>query len=155
MLDVKDGHKGLKHRPSLMNKGDKAWIFGQVMDPRSDWILRWNKVLLLTYALGAAVDPLFLYVVAIDSSMKCVYVEFWYAKVVTILRLLHNLVFSIHIYSQLRLAYVSKTSSKIGRGDLVFDARSIVRNYLHPRTGGFIYDIFIVLPLNEVHDSGS
>lgn len=49
---------------------------------------------------------------------------------------------------QFRLAYVNPESRVVGAGDLVDHPKEIALHYLR---GNFILDVFVVLPLPQVH----
>lgn len=127
-----------------------VWIFGKVLDPRSKGIKRWNRVFVLSSAWSTAVDPLFLYLLGINKDLSCLFVEQDLAIVVTLLRTSFDFLKMVHMYLQLRLAYLSQESLTLGRGDLIWDARKVVYNYLHYK-GGFLLDLYVVLPLPQVY----
>jgi hypothetical protein len=129
----------------------RTWIFGKVLDPRSAAIQRANRWFLFSCVVGVAVDPLFLSLLSINSQLSCLYIQVVYAIVVTTLRCLVDAMYLWQIWLQLKLAYVSKKSLVLGRGDLVWDARKIAHHYLWPLQG-FAFDVFVILPIPQVHN---
>jgi cyclic nucleotide gated channel len=53
------------------------------------------------------------------------------------------------MWLQLKLAYVSKKSLFLGRGELVWDPRQIAWHYLRPLRR-FWFDVFVILPVPQV-----
>ncbi|KAJ7536380.1 hypothetical protein O6H91_12G066900 [Diphasiastrum complanatum] len=125
----------------------KSWIFGKVLNPRSKAIQQWNRVLLLSRAMGVAVDPVFFYLLVISQEQLCLYIDGRFALAVTILRSASDVMLLWHIWLQLKLAYVCKESLVVGRGKLVWDARKIVLHYL--KFSGIIFDAFVILPIPQ------
>jgi cyclic nucleotide gated channel len=130
---------------------NRTWIFGKVLDPHSVAIRRANRWFLFSCVVGVAVDPLFLSLLSINSQLSCLYIQVVYAIVVTTLRCLVDAMYLWQIWLQLKLAYVSKKSLVLGRGDLVWDARKIAHHYLWPLQG-FAFDVFVILPIPQVHN---
>ncbi|KAJ7546947.1 hypothetical protein O6H91_08G062000 [Diphasiastrum complanatum] len=124
-------------------------IFGRVLDPRSRAIQDWNRLFLLSRAFGLAVDPLFLYLMAISPELLCLYVDGWFAVLVTVLRSVIDVMHLWHIWLQLKLAFVSKESLVVGRGKLVWDPYAVAWHYVRS-PGGFWFDIFAILPVLQV-----
>lgn len=56
-------------------QSQRTWIFGKVLDPRSDMIRRGNRWFLFGCGFGAAVDPLFLSVLSVNTHLSCLYVQ--------------------------------------------------------------------------------
>ncbi|KAJ7565718.1 hypothetical protein O6H91_02G072400 [Diphasiastrum complanatum] len=127
----------------------RKWIFGSVLDPRRRAIQDWNRTFLLSRAFGLAVDPLFLYLMALSREQLCLYVDGWFAVLVTILRCVIDVMHMWHIWVQLKLAFLCKESLVVGRGKLVWDARKVALNYVRSR-GGFWFDIFTILPVLQI-----
>ncbi|KAI5077311.1 hypothetical protein GOP47_0007135 [Adiantum capillus-veneris] len=130
-------------------KKRRQWIFGAVQDPRRRVVQRWNQLFLLARSVSLAIDPLFLYVVAVRKEDSCVYIDGTLAAIVTFFRTAFDAVHVLQMWLQLKLAYVSKESLILGRGSLVWDAREIAFHYLRPG-GGFWFDIFVILPIPQV-----
>ncbi len=126
-----------------------TWLFGTVLNPRSSSIRRYNRWLLISCVVGVAVDPLFLSVLAIHPQLACLYVQKGYALAVLLLRGLVDTMYLWHMWLQLKLAYVSKKSLFLGRGELVWDPRQIAWHYLRPLRR-FWFDVFVILPVPQV-----
>lgn len=99
--------------------------------------------------VGAAIDPLFLSVLAINKELSCLYMQKGFAIAITTLRSLVDIMYMWQIWLQLKLAYVSKKSLILGQGELVWDARKIARHYLLPLRR-FWFDAFVILPIPQV-----
>lgn len=126
-----------------------SWYFGSVLDPRSHAVQRWNRAFLVSCAVSTAIDPLFLYILSVNKDLTCLFIEKGLAIAVTILRAITDLMYFLHMYLQLRLAYVSRKTLVQGRGDLVWDARRIAIHYLGIK-GAFWFDIITFFPLLPV-----
>ncbi|KAI4294838.1 hypothetical protein L6164_037942 [Bauhinia variegata] len=101
-----------------------GFSFGQVLDPRSRYVQRWNRAVLLARATALAVDPLFFYVVTLSGNgFPCFYMD--------------------------RLAYVSSESLVVGCGKLVWDPRAIAMHNLRS-LNKFWLDAFVILPIPQV-----
>ncbi|KAJ7536035.1 hypothetical protein O6H91_12G054600 [Diphasiastrum complanatum] len=144
-------HKQLFTTPSqsvFKSEPKRSWIFGKVLNPRSEAIIRWNRILLLSRAMGVAVDPVFFYLLVISQERSCLYIDGRFALWVTILRSASDIMLLWHIWLQLKLAYVCKESLVVGRGKLVWDAQKIVLHYLN--FSGIIFDAFVILPIPQL-----
>ncbi|WOL15449.1 hypothetical protein Cni_G24230 [Canna indica] len=144
-------------RPSQTNvllslrprKSASPLLSGQVLDPRSESVLRWHRVILLARAVAVAVDPLFFYALSIGrGGVPCLYMDGGLAAIVTALRTAADAVHLVHVWLQFRLAYVSRESLVVGCGKLVWDARMIAAHYLRSLRG-FWLDIFVILPVPQ------
>lgn len=142
-------HKQHHKKPGQDNHIRNRWIFGAVQDPRRKFSQILNKCFLLARAVTLGVDPLFFYVLVINTDYSCVYMDGKLAILMTSLRTACDAVHLLHIWLQLKLAYVSKESLVLGRGSLVWDARKIALHYLRPG-GGFWFDLFVILPIPQV-----
>nr|QEZ88170.1 cyclic nucleotide-regulated ion channel family protein [Populus tomentosa] len=63
--------------------------FGSILDPRSKWVKKWNRVLLLTRGIALAIDPLFFYALSLSIGKgggPCLYVNIGFAAIVTVAR---------------------------------------------------------------------
>ncbi|XP_026659376.2 cyclic nucleotide-gated ion channel 2-like isoform X2 [Phoenix dactylifera] len=137
-------------RPAGLQRRPNSWIFGSVLDPRSKQVRRWNRAILLARAAALAVDPLFFYALSIGrGGAPCLYMDGGLAAVVTVLRTCADAVHVMHVWLQLRVAYVSRESLVVGCGKLVWDARTIAARYLRSLKG-FWFDIFVILPVPQV-----
>ena len=132
-----------------VQKTCRRWVFGIVQDPRRRRIQRLNQLFLLARAFSLALDPLFFYTLSIRKGEACVYVDGTLAILVTFLRTGFDGFHLLHMWLQLKLAYISKESLILGCGSLVWDAREIAMHYLRPG-GGFLLDLFVILPIPQV-----
>ncbi|KAK1410189.1 hypothetical protein QVD17_36724 [Tagetes erecta] len=127
---------------------------GGVLDPRSERVLWWNRVLLLARFVALAVDPFFLFALGMNDDgggggAWCVYVDQRVVRAVSIARSCVDAMHLCHVWIQFRLAYVSRESLVVGCGKLVWDARDIAFHYLRSLRG-FWLDAFVILPIPQV-----
>lgn len=124
--------------------------FGEVLDPRSKRVQRWNRALLLARGMALAVDPLFFYALSIGRTTgpACLYMDGAFAAVVTIVRTCLDALHLWHVWLQFRLAYVSRESLVVGCGKLVWDPRAIASHYARSLTG-FWFDVIVILPVPQ------
>lgn len=78
--------------------GQDRWIFGKVLDPQSTGMRHWNRLFLLSCALGVAVDPLFLSVFSINKKLSCLYVQRGNLIVLTTLRGLVDFAYLVQVW---------------------------------------------------------
>ncbi|KFK25788.1 hypothetical protein AALP_AA8G160300 [Arabis alpina] len=125
--------------------------FGDVLDPRSKRVQRWNRALLLARGMALAVDPLFFYSLSIGRTTgpACLYMDGAFAAVVTVARTCLDAVHLWHVWLQFKLAYVSRESLVVGCGKLVWNPRAIASHYARSLTG-FWFDIIVILPVPQV-----
>nr|ACA58352.1 putative cyclic nucleotide-gated cation channel [Sandersonia aurantiaca] len=140
----------IKNRSSsIKNRLRPTWVFGRVLDPRSKRVQRWNRGLLLARAVSLAIDPLFFYALSIGrGGAPCLYMDGGLAAVVTVLRTCADAGHLVHVWLQLRMAYVSRESLVVGCGKLVWDARTVAAHYLRSLKG-FWFDLFVILPVPQ------
>eukprot|EP00850_Spirogloea_muscicola_P020735 SM000225S07014 [mRNA] locus=s225:9831:21645:- [translate_table: standard] len=129
--------------------GRSRWWFGRVIDPRRAPWPSWNRLLLISCGLSISVDPLHFFLLAIDRRYLCIYIQGYFAVVITVLRSLTDLIYLAHVALSLRTGYVSAESMVVGWGELVVDARRIAAHYLRWR-GGFWLDLFVLLPIPQL-----
>lgn len=125
--------------------------FGSILDPRSKWVKKWNRVLLLTRGIALAIDPLFFYALSLSigkGGAPCLYVNIGFAAIVTVARSCVDAVHLWHLWLQFRLAYVSRESLVFGCGKLVWNARAIAYHYVRSLKG-FWFDVFVILPIPQ------
>ncbi|KAK9061779.1 hypothetical protein SSX86_018962 [Deinandra increscens subsp. villosa] len=130
-------------------------VISGVLDPRSDRVLWWNRVLLLARFASLAVDPFFFFALAVEDDggdgggAMCVYIDDKVVRAVSLARTCVDAMHLCHVWLQFRLAYVSRESLVVGCGKLVWDARDIALHYLGSRRG-FWLDAFVILPIPQV-----
>lgn len=126
--------------------------FGSVLDPRSGFVRKWNRIFLVARGIALAVDPMFFYVFSLnigESGAPCVHFGAELAMIVSVVRTSVDAVHLFHIWLQFRLAYVSRESLVVGCGKLVWDARAIAHHYVRSLTD-FWLDVFVILPIPQV-----
>ncbi|KAG1341983.1 hypothetical protein COCNU_05G002120 [Cocos nucifera] len=127
-----------------------AWVFGPVLDPRSGGVQWWNRGLLVARAVALAVDPVFFYAVSLGERGGCVVgMDGRLGAAAAAVRTCADAVHVLHVWVQLRLAYVSRESLVVGCGKLVWDPRAIAAHYLRSPKG-FWFDLFVILPLPQI-----
>ncbi|XP_073003290.1 cyclic nucleotide-gated ion channel 2 [Typha latifolia] len=136
-----------------------GWVFGSVLDPRSGGVQRWNRGLLLARAAALAADPLFFYAVGVRAcgwgggggggGAMGLGVDARMGAAAAAVRTAADAAHVVHVWVQLRLAYVSRESLVVGCGKLVWDPRAIAAHYLRSPKA-FWFDLFVVLPLPQI-----
>lgn len=135
--------------PATRTRNPKS-IFGPVLDPRSNRIQNWNRVVLFARAAALLVDPLFFYSLSVGrAGLPCLGMDRRLAVGLAGVRTCVDMVHVAHTCVQLRVAYVSRESLVIGCGKLVWDPRRIAEHYLwSPKW--FLFDVYAVLPVPQV-----
>ncbi|TXG67164.1 hypothetical protein EZV62_008439 [Acer yangbiense] len=153
--------------------GGGWWSFGRVLDLRAKWVQEWNRVFLLVYVTGLFVDPLFFYVLSVSDTCMCLFVDGWFAIIVTALRCTTDVLHVWNMWLQLKMAKsrtVPGISSGLhsmvgGRGgdggsgahttnnndnynNNDSSSRSVALLYLKAKKG-FFFDLFVILPLPQ------
>ncbi|KAI9186821.1 hypothetical protein LWI28_021310 [Acer negundo] len=95
--------------------GGGWWSFGRVLDPRVKWVQEWNRVFLLVCATDLFVDPLFFYVLSVSDTCMCLFVDCWFAIIVTALRCTTDVLHVWNMWLQLKMAK-SRTVPGISSG---------------------------------------
>ncbi|KAL4577292.1 hypothetical protein LXL04_013398 [Taraxacum kok-saghyz] len=125
----------------------------RVLDPRSERVLWWSRLVLLARFAALAVDPFFFFSLAVGKDGggggPCIYLDGRVARAVSVVRSCVDAMHLCHVWLQFRLAYVSRKSLVVGCGTLVWDARDIAFSYLRSPTG-FWLDAFVLLPIPQV-----
>lgn len=137
------------------SSGLKPKCLGRVLDPRAKWVMEWNRVFLLVCATGLFVDPLFFYVLSINSTCMCLFVDGWFAITVTALRCMMDALHLWNMWLQFKLA--RRTFHTVGEeGSRLQDASAgkVALRYLKAKKG-FFFDLFVILPLPQVSFSPS
>ncbi|CAN6565159.1 unnamed protein product [Malus baccata var. baccata] len=137
------------HTPTTLNCGPHDLTRTRAIDPRSQNVKRWNRVVLMARGMALAVDPLFFYVIALSQrGGPCFYMDVALALVVTLVRTCLDALHLAHILLQFKLAYVSSESMVIGCGKLVWDSGEIACHYMRSLRG-FWLDAFVILPIPQ------
>lgn len=118
----------------------------KILDPRGPTIRRWNKIFLVACLVSLFVDPLFFYLPVVNEDL-CIDIGFTLELVLTIIRSISDIFYTIQIYMRFRTAYVAPSSRVFGRGELVIDSSKIASRYLKRY---FWIDAIAALPLPQV-----
>lgn len=118
----------------------------RILDPRGPTIRRWNKIFLIACLVSMFVDPLFFYLPAVKDNF-CIDIGLTLEVVLTIIRSIADIFYTIQIYVRFRTAYVAPSSRVFGRGELVIDSSKIASRYLRKY---FWLDVIAALPLPQV-----
>lgn len=119
-----------------------------VLDPRNDFVQKWNRFFVVSCLVAVFVDPLFFYLPVIVDNDICIRIEWKLAIAVTVLRTTTDTLYLLHMALQFRTAYIAPSSRVFGRGELVTDPQQIARRYLKK---DFWLDLVAVLPLPQVY----
>ncbi|XP_073004348.1 probable cyclic nucleotide-gated ion channel 6 [Typha latifolia] len=119
----------------------------KILDPQDKFLLRMNRLFVISCILAVAVDPLFFYLPVVDNGSNCIGIDQKLAIASTIVRSIIDLFYVVHMVFQFRTAYIAPSSRVFGRGELVIDPTQIARRYL---TSFFIMDFLAVLPLPQI-----
>lgn len=135
------------------SSGLKPKCLSRVLDPRAKWVQEWNRVFLLVCATGLFVDPLFFYVLSINSTCMCLFVDGWFAITVTALRCMTDALHLWNMWLQLKMAKRTfHVASEEGSRLHDASASTVALRYLKAKKG-FFFDLFVILPLPQVRVS--
>ncbi|KAI3450582.1 hypothetical protein Pfo_007247 [Paulownia fortunei] len=118
----------------------------KILDPRGPTIRRWNKIFLVSCLVSLFVDPLFFYLPVVKENV-CIDIGLTLEVVLTIIRSIADIFYTIQIYIRFRTAYVAPSSRVFGRGELVIDSSKIASRYFRKY---FWLDVVAALPLPQV-----
>lgn len=118
----------------------------RILDPRGPTIRRWNKIFLVACLVSLFVDPLFFYLPMVKENL-CINIGFTLEIVLTAIRSISDVFYTIQIYIRFRTAYVAPSSRVFGRGELVIDSTKIASRYLRKY---FWLDAIAALPLPQI-----
>jgi len=122
----------------------------KVFDPQDAFLARMNRAFVFACIVSVAIDPLFLYLLAVKYTDKnaCIGFDRSLATVATVVRTAVDAFYLSRIITlQFRTAYIAPSSRVFGRIELVIDSAAIARRYLRRF---FAIDLLAVLPLPEV-----
>lgn len=123
----------------------------KILDPRGQVIRRWNKIFLVACLVSLFVDPLFFYLPAVRDKV-CIDIGVGLEVVLTTIRSIADVFYTIQIFIKFRTAYVAPSSRVFGRGELVIDPCKIAIRYLRH---GFWIDLIAAVPVPQVYVSPS
>ncbi|CAA7051276.1 unnamed protein product [Microthlaspi erraticum] len=118
-----------------------------IMNPHSKFVQSWTKFFALSCLLAIFIDPLFFFLILVQQNNKCIVIDWPMAKAFVAVRTLTDVLFSVNILLQFRLAYVAREPNVVGAGQLVDNPRKIARHYFR---GKYFLDLFIVMPLPQI-----
>ncbi|KAK4843048.1 hypothetical protein QYF36_003193 [Acer negundo] len=118
----------------------------QALDPRSDLVVTWNQIFLVTCLIALFLDPLYFYL-PIVGGPACMTIDYGLGVIITFLRTVTDIFFIVHIMIKLRIAFVAPSSRVFGRGELVRDRKAIAKRYIKST---FVIDLAAALPLPQI-----
>ncbi|KNA18701.1 hypothetical protein SOVF_067680 [Spinacia oleracea] len=126
---------------------------GGVLDPRATWVQEWNKIFLLVCVTGLFVDPLFVYALSITEAYLCVFVDGWFAIMVTVLRCMTDVLHVWNMWLQFKMAKHPPYKDDNGGASRVLGhktfATKVAFGYFKARNG-FFFDLYVILPLPQI-----
>ncbi|GJN29436.1 hypothetical protein PR202_gb17662 [Eleusine coracana subsp. coracana] len=141
---------GSSERSKIFVAGHDLW-FNKIIDPSSDFILKWTYMFRIICFIALFVDPLYFYAPKIiyGQNTSCIGKDRRLAIIVTVFRSITDLFYAIQIIIKFRTAYInpSSTLGVFGRGDLVTDSKEIAKQYLR---SDFAVDLVASLPLPQI-----
>lgn len=152
---VMKGSEGLKSLGCSIRCGVTKAVFPEelkvstkkIFDPQDIFLLRMNRLFVISCILAVSVDPLFFYLPVVDKETTCLGIDRKLAVTSTTVRTLIDAFYLIRIYLQFRTAFIAPSSRVFGRGELVIDPAQIADRYLRRY---FIVDFAAVLPLPQI-----
>jgi cyclic nucleotide gated channel len=117
------------------------------MNPHAKEVQTWTKFFALSCLLAIFIDPLFFFLIKVQEQNKCIMIDWPMTKAFVAVRSVTDVIFTMNILLQFRLAYVARESTVVGAGQLVSHPKKIALHYLK---GKFFLDLFIVMPLPQI-----
>lgn len=155
-----NGLGGSKNKFAETFKTEKSKVFPEdhepwsrrILDPGSNIVLKWNRVFICSCLLALFVDPLYLFLPALNGNgpSSCVRTDWKLRIVVTCFRTIADIFYLLHMIIKFRTAYVAPSSRVFGRGELVMDPKMIAKRYIR---SDFFVDLIATLPLPQVPHS--
>ncbi|KAA0057878.1 putative cyclic nucleotide-gated ion channel 16 [Cucumis melo var. makuwa] len=119
----------------------------KILEPDSEFVVRWNRIFLVTCLIALFIDPLYFYLIIIGGP-GCMRFNTRLGIVVTFFRTIVDFFSLFHISMKFRTAFVAPNSRVFGRGDLVMDPSAIAMRYLKK---DFLIDLAATLPLPQIN----
>ncbi|XP_008787797.1 probable cyclic nucleotide-gated ion channel 6 [Phoenix dactylifera] len=119
----------------------------KIFDPQDKFLLRMNRLFVVSCIIAVALDPLFFYLPVVDEAAVCIGLDRKLAITTTTLRTLNDAFYLLRMALQFRTAYIAPSSRVFGRGELVIDPAQIAQRYLRRY---FTIDFLAVLPLPQI-----
>ncbi|PKU67966.1 probable cyclic nucleotide-gated ion channel 5 [Dendrobium catenatum] len=154
-IGMKKGSEGLRSLgKSLRFTGTKG-VFQEdlkvsekrIFDPQDPFLLRMNRLFVISCILAVSIDPLFFYLPVYDDKSNCLSIDRKLAYTSTTLRTMIDSFYLLRMALQFRTAYIAPSSRVFGRGELVIDPAQIANRYLRRF---FTVDFLAVLPLPQI-----
>lgn len=139
--------KGSLHMKMKSNQVPKESSKRKVLDPQGPFLLKWNKIFVLSCIIAVSLDPLFFYIPVIDNTRKCLDSDTKLQIIACVLRSVIDLFYILHIIFQFRTGFIKPYSRVFGRGELIEDLPSIAKRYLYSY---FAVDVLAVLPIPQM-----
>ncbi|GLT74746.1 hypothetical protein SLA2020_465240 [Shorea laevis] len=141
----------------------KGWSLGQVLDPGTKWVQEWNRVNLMFILTGLFLDPLFFYALSISDQYMCLYIDGWFAIIITVLRCITDAFHVWNVWLQLKMdkrlysytAAMAATKDEDegegggGASHTATAGRRVAVRYLKDWKG-FFFDLFVILPIPQI-----
>ncbi|XP_057528434.1 cyclic nucleotide-gated ion channel 4 [Amaranthus tricolor] len=110
------------------------------------WIQEWNRIFLLVCVTGLFVDPLFFYALSISEAYICLFVDGWFAIMVTALRCMTDV---LHVWNMWLQFKVAKNPASGGRLGDKNDTKTGRFGFFKARDS-FFFDLLVILPLPQI-----
>ncbi|KAI0527093.1 hypothetical protein KFK09_002691 [Dendrobium nobile] len=152
---IKRGSERLQSIKKTLRFGSTKGIFPEdlkvsekkIFDPQDEFLLRMNRLFVISCILAVSVDPLFFYLPVYDQDSNCLNIDRNLAYISTTMRTFIDSFYLLRMALQFRTAYIAPSSRVFGRGELVIDPAQIANRYLQRH---FIVDFLAVLPLPQI-----
>ncbi|KAG7582340.1 Cyclic nucleotide-binding-like [Arabidopsis suecica] len=118
-----------------------------IMNPHAKVVQSWTKFFALSCLLAIFIDPLFFFLIKVQEKNKCIMIDWPMAKALVAVKSATDIIISVNILLQFRMAYVARESTVVGAGQLVSHPKKIALHYFR---GKFFLDLFIVMPLPQI-----
>ncbi|OAY62606.1 putative cyclic nucleotide-gated ion channel 6 [Ananas comosus] len=150
---MKKGSTGIESHGQSLPFGTSKAVFPEdhkaskkkIFDPQDKFLIRMNRLFVMSCIIAIAVDPLFFYLPVINDN--CVGIDRRLAITSTIVRTIVDSFYLMHMVLQFRTAFTAPSSRVFGRGELVIDPAQIARRYLRSY---FLMDFLAVVPLPQI-----
>jgi cyclic nucleotide gated channel len=122
-----------------------------ILDPKGEFLKRWNVAFVLSCVIAVSLDPLFFYLPVIIEEKKCIGLDKKLWTTAIVLRSINDFIYLMHIILQFRTGFMDEHLLKSGIvPELNTDARKIAQRYWWPY---FLFDILVILPIPKERDT--
>ncbi|CAO2168580.1 unnamed protein product [Urochloa humidicola] len=118
-----------------------------ILDPGGNTVLIWKRAFLISCVASHCVDPLFFFLLNVESTYPCMKIDHHVAIVLTYFRTLIDMFFMVHIATRFFTAYIDPVSMVLGKGELVRDPKRIAHRYIR---SNFFIDLAAALPVPQI-----